>query len=166
MGEPILDPPRMPTTLPGNPAFAGSPAANVDLDLGDCRLQVTCVSMGNPHCVTFVEAADRPLGARGRAARGDRSAFPQAGQRRVRPGPLARRGADAGVGARLRRNPGLRHRRLCRVRGRRLTGRTARRILAHLPGGDLELEWAADNHVYMTGEAVEVFSGEWNDGDR
>ena len=43
-----------------------------------------------------------------------------------------------------------------------LTGRTERRILAHLPGGDLELEWAADNHVYMTGEAVEVFSGEWN----
>jgi L-amino acid N-acyltransferase YncA len=42
-----------------------------------------------------------------------------------------------------------------------LTGRTSRKILAHLPGGDLELEWAADNHVYMTGEAVEVFSGEW-----
>ena len=42
-----------------------------------------------------------------------------------------------------------------------LTGRTDRKILAHLPGGDLELEWAADNHVYLTGEAVEVFSGEW-----
>ena len=46
-----------------------------------------------------------------------------------------------------------------------LTGRTERNILAHLPGGDLELEWAADNHVYMTGEAVEVFSGEWDEGD-
>ena len=41
-----------------------------------------------------------------------------------------------------------------------LTGRTERKIVAHLPGGDLELEWrAADNHVYMTGPAVEVFSG-------
>ena len=38
-----------------------------------------------------------------------------------------------------------------------LTGRTDRRLLAHLPGGDLELDWAADNHVYLTGEAVEVF---------
>ena len=38
-----------------------------------------------------------------------------------------------------------------------LTGRTERRLLAHLPGGDLELEWAADNHVYLTGPAVEVF---------
>jgi diaminopimelate epimerase len=42
-----------------------------------------------------------------------------------------------------------------------LTGRTDRSLLAHLPGGDLKLQWAEDNHVYMTGEAVEVFSGEW-----
>src|SRR5262249_39102272 len=43
-----------------------------------------------------------------------------------------------------------------------LTGRTDRTLLAHLPGGDLRLEWsAADNHVYMTGPAVEVFSGDW-----
>ena len=45
-----------------------------------------------------------------------------------------------------------------------LTGRTERKILAHLPGGDLELDWAADNHVYMTGPAVEVFHGEWDEG--
>jgi diaminopimelate epimerase len=43
-----------------------------------------------------------------------------------------------------------------------LTGRTQRRIVNHLLGGDLELEWSqAENHVYMTGPAVEVFSGEW-----
>jgi diaminopimelate epimerase len=42
-----------------------------------------------------------------------------------------------------------------------LTGRTGRKILAHLPGGDLELHWAENNHVYMTGPAVEVFSGQW-----
>lgn len=42
-----------------------------------------------------------------------------------------------------------------------LTGRTERKIVAHLPGGDLELEWReSDNHVYMTGPATEVFSGE------
>ena len=43
------------------------------------------------------------------------------------------------------------------------TGRTARKLLAHLPGGDLHLEWReSDNHVYMTGPATEVFSGNWN----
>jgi diaminopimelate epimerase len=42
-----------------------------------------------------------------------------------------------------------------------LAGKTGRKILAHLPGGDLELEWGEDNHVYKTGPAVEVFTGEW-----
>jgi len=43
-----------------------------------------------------------------------------------------------------------------------LTGRSARKIIAHLPGGDLELEWSeADNCVYKTGPATEVFTGEW-----
>jgi diaminopimelate epimerase len=45
-----------------------------------------------------------------------------------------------------------------------LSGRSHRRIKAHLPGGDLELEWReADNCVYMTGPATEVFSGDWPD---
>jgi diaminopimelate epimerase len=43
-----------------------------------------------------------------------------------------------------------------------LTGRTGRQITAHLPGGDLQLDWSAtDGHVYMKGPAVEVFQGEW-----
>ena len=36
-------------------------------------------------------------------------------------------------------------------------------VWVHLPGGDLELEWATDGNVYMTGPAVEVFSGEWRE---
>jgi diaminopimelate epimerase len=45
-----------------------------------------------------------------------------------------------------------------------LTGRSARQIVAHLPGGDLRLEWReSDNHVFMTGPATEVFSGVWPD---
>jgi diaminopimelate epimerase len=44
-----------------------------------------------------------------------------------------------------------------------LTHRLDRRAVAHLRGGDLELEWSSDNgHVYLTGPAVEVFSGQWN----
>jgi diaminopimelate epimerase len=45
-----------------------------------------------------------------------------------------------------------------------LTGRTERRIVAHLLGGDLELHWnEKDNCVYMTGPAEEVFTGDWPD---
>jgi diaminopimelate epimerase len=43
-----------------------------------------------------------------------------------------------------------------------LTGRCDRKVKANLPGGQLELEWLAeDDCVYMTGPAVEVFTGEW-----
>ena len=42
-----------------------------------------------------------------------------------------------------------------------LSGRTERRLLVRVPGGELDLHWADDDHVYMTGEAVEVFRGEW-----
>jgi len=44
-----------------------------------------------------------------------------------------------------------------------LAGLADRTMLIHLPGGDLTLEWReSDNHVYMTGPATEVFSGEWS----
>ncbi|HEV2294941.1 MAG TPA: diaminopimelate epimerase [Tepidisphaeraceae bacterium] len=44
-----------------------------------------------------------------------------------------------------------------------LTGRLERKCLVHLPGGDLSIEWRdADNNIYMTGPATEVFSGDWN----
>ena len=41
------------------------------------------------------------------------------------------------------------------------TGRTNRAITAELPGGALELDWAPDQHVYMTGPAVELYCGDW-----
>ena len=45
-----------------------------------------------------------------------------------------------------------------------LTGKCQRVVLAHLPGGDLELNWCEeDNCVYMTGPATEVFTGNWPD---
>jgi diaminopimelate epimerase len=43
-----------------------------------------------------------------------------------------------------------------------LTSRTHQRVLAHLPGGDLSLDWDGPGApVFMTGAATEVFSGEW-----
>ena len=43
-----------------------------------------------------------------------------------------------------------------------LTRRAGRKQLIHLAGGDLQIEWREDNnHVFMTGPAAEVFTGEW-----
>lgn len=45
-----------------------------------------------------------------------------------------------------------------------LNNETDRDLKVHLPGGDLRIVWSQDdNHVYMTGPATEVFSGEWKD---
>jgi diaminopimelate epimerase len=162
MGMPVLDPPRVPTTLTGNPALTGQPAANVDLDLGDCRLQVTCVSMGNPHCITFVEEpTDHWVLSIGPRVEAD-SHFPKRVNAEfvqvLSPSEVRMRVWERGSGETFACGTGA-----CAVCvAGALTGRTQRRILAHLRGGDLELEWAADNHVYMSGAAVEVFSGEWD----
>ncbi len=44
-----------------------------------------------------------------------------------------------------------------------VTERTQRAITAVLPGGELKIEWADDDRIYMTGPAVEVFTGDWSE---
>ena len=156
MGEPILQAERVPTTL------AGDPPREVALVVGGQTLLVTCVSMGNPHCITFVDAiTDAQVLGLGPQIE-HHSAFP----RRVnaefvrvnRADDVTVRVWERGSGETLACGTGA-----CAVAvAGHLTGRTQRRITAHLPGGDLQLYWSeVDNHVYMTGPAVEVYSGEW-----
>ncbi|MBI1917100.1 MAG: diaminopimelate epimerase [Planctomycetes bacterium] len=156
MGEPILQAARIPTTLPGDPPV------NVPLTVGARTLTVTCVSMGNPHCISYVDELSDGL-VLGIGPQVERHpAFP----RRVnaefvrvnRPDDVTVRVWERGSGETLACGTGA-----CAVCvASVLTGRTGRTITAHLPGGDLELHWSEkDNHVFMTGPAVEVFSGEW-----
>ncbi|MHB1033849.1 MAG: diaminopimelate epimerase [Pirellulales bacterium] len=155
MGEPILAAEKIPTTLPGDPV------TNVPLTAGGRTFPVTCASMGNPHCVAFVDRVDDAWVLQvGPQVEVDPH-FP----RRVNAefvqvlsaGEVRMRVWERGSGETLACGTGA-----CAVCvAGALTGRTGRKIVAHLPGGDLELEWAADNHVYLTGPAVEVFSGDW-----
>jgi diaminopimelate epimerase len=156
MGEPILEASRIPTTL------AGSPPLQTPLALDDSTLHVTCLSMGNPHCIIFVDTLSDNL-VRGVGPRIERHpAFP----RRTNvefvqihgPEEVTIRVWERGSGETLACGTGA----CAVVAAGVLTGRTQRRLLAHLPGGDLRLYWSeTDNHVYMTGPAVEVFSGDW-----
>ena len=158
MGEPILQGERIPTTLPGDPP------KDAALELPGRTLRVTCVSMGNPHCVTYVDEItdDWVLSVGPQVER--HPAFPRRTNaefvRVNRPGDVTLRVWERGSGETLACGTGA-----CAVAvAGVLTGRTARQIVAHLPGGDLQLHWSEkDNHVYMTGPAVEVFSGEWPD---
>jgi diaminopimelate epimerase len=158
MGEPILNADRIPITLPG------SPPTNVPLTIGDRTLRVTCVSMGNPHCVIFVDALsdEQVLEIGPRIEK--HAAFPRRTNvefvRVNRPEDVSVRVWERGSGETLACGTGA----CAVVVAGVLTGRTQRRIVAHLRGGDLQLTWSeADNHVFLTGPAVEVFSGDWPD---
>ena len=156
MGKPILQSSDIPTKLPGDPPV------NAPLTIGDETFAVTCVSMGNPHAVAFLpDVAAFPLEVVGPKVE-HHPMFP----RRVNahfvqvhsPNEVTMRTWERGSGITLACGTGA-----CAVCvAGVLTGMTARKLLAHLPGGDLELEWnEADNNVYMTGPAAEVFTGEW-----
>ena len=157
MGEPILDAVKIPTTLPGNPPS--------EVALPGFDLKATCVSMGNPHCVIFVDAiTDQQIHVLGPKIE-TAAIFPRKTNVEFvkvnRPDDVNFRVWERGSGETLACGTGS-----CAVAvAGVLTGRTQRKITAHLLGGDLQLLWSEkDNHVYMTGPAVEVFSGEWVDG--
>jgi diaminopimelate epimerase len=156
MGQPRLLAREIPTTL-----------GTLDQAVIDHRLEVrghtlyaTCVSMGNPHCIIFVpEASDElVLGCGPLIERDER--FPKRtnvefvevlGSGEVRQRTWERGSGETwacGTGASAVCVAGV------------LTGRTDRRILNHLLGGDLLLRWEeSSGHVFMTGPATEVFQG-------
>jgi diaminopimelate epimerase len=156
MGAPILQGSDIPTRLPGNPPV------NVLLPVGGRELKVTAVSMGNPHAVVYVDdAAAFPVETLGPLLE-HHQAFPRRVNAHfvqvIAPGEVRMRTWERGSGITLACGTGA-----CAVCvAGVLTGRSERKILAHLPGGDLELEWPSDESpVFMTGPATEVFSGEW-----
>src|SRR5688572_5834826 len=158
MGQPILEGSKIPTKLTGNPPL------DVPLTVDGRTLQVTCVSMGNPHCVTYVERAtdDLVLGLGPKIEH--HAMFPARVNVEfieiISPTEVRQRTWERGSGETLACGTGASA--VC-VTGV-LTGRTQRRITIHLRGGDLELEWReADGCVYKTGPATEVFTGEWPD---
>jgi len=156
MGEPVLEPRKIPVNIPQ--------ARVVDSPIRTSHrvLEVTCVSLGNPHAVVYVEnVAAVPLERLGPELE-HHPLFPQ----RINAhfvevhsaAEVTVRTWERGSGATLACGTGASA--VC-VAGV-LTRRTEREILAHLPGGDLNLHWReGDNHVYLTGPAEEVFTGDW-----
>ncbi len=171
MGQPILAAARIPVELPGPsrdqvvdvPLEAHLKLDNADdwQDAAGLDPRMTCVSMGNPHLVLYCNSTRHvPLERVGPLLE-NAAIFP----RRINvhfveahsPGEVTMRTWERGSGITLACGTGASA--VC-VAGS-LSHRTGRKILAHLPGGDLELEWAAGGHVYMTGSATEVFAGQW-----
>jgi diaminopimelate epimerase len=160
MGVPRLEPAKVPTTLA---ATKNGAVVDAPFEIDGKTFAVTCVSMGNPHCVIFVEKAtdELVLGVGPKIERDPR--FPARVNVEfveiVSRGEVRQRTWERGSGETLACGTGASA--VC-VAGV-LTGRTDATILNHLLGGDLELRWdGGDSPVWKTGPAEEVFSGEWN----
>jgi diaminopimelate epimerase len=156
MGEPGLVHREIPMTGP-----AGERCINGTLSVDGRAFAITCVSMGNPHCVIFTpDVVSIPLEQIGPKIE-NHPMFPKRTNvhfvQVLGRGEVRMRTWERGSGITLACGTGASA--VC-VAGA-LTDRTDRSIVAHLPGGDLELEWAQNNRVFMTGPATEVFSGEW-----
>lgn len=162
MGRPVLD---------GRvfPEAAGGRIVNHQLKVDGTEYTVTCVSMGNPHCVVYVDDADEldKLDLPSLGPSFEHHAFFPYGVNTefvyvLGPGDVRMRVWERGAGETLACGTGASA--VC-VAGV-LTGKTDRKITVHLRcGEDLEIEWAVDKdrvdkgRVYMTGPAQEVFRG-------
>lgn len=155
MGHPILESAAIPTLLPGNPPVA------VLLEAAGKTFPVTAVSMGNPHCITFVDDPNDDWVLRVGPVVERHPMFPRRVNaefvRVLSRNEVQMRVWERGSGETQACGTGA-----CAVAvAAVLNGYTDRRIIAHLPGGDLELEWSESGDVFLTGPATEVFSGDW-----
>ncbi|MGB8701816.1 MAG: diaminopimelate epimerase [Thermosynechococcaceae cyanobacterium] len=156
MGQPRLLAPEIPTTL----ATAEEKVINAPLTVAEQDWAATCVSMGNPHCIVFVEdTAAIPLETLGPQFE-HHPAFPQRTNTEfiqvVQSDYLKMRVWERGAGITLACGTGACAALVAGV----LTGRCDTAATVELPGGPLQIEWAGFGQpVYMTGPAEQVFVG-------
>jgi diaminopimelate epimerase len=169
MGRPELQAARIPVDLPVDRVI-DYPLPNDDprdmvpqwYETSGLDPRMTCLNVGNPHVVLFCgDVSTVPLETVGPSLERHRM-FPDRANvhfaQVISRGEVRMRTWERGSGITLACGTGASA--VC-VAGA-ITDRTDRRILTHLPGGDLTIDWRADDDcVYMTGPAVEVFSGEW-----
>ncbi len=156
MGKPRLTKTEIP--MLGEPAEART--INQPLNILHTVFNITTVSMGNPHCVIFLDDVENFQVEKYGSLIENHDIFPRRTNvefvQILSRSEVRQRTWERGAGETLACGTGASA--VC-VAGV-LNGLTEKRILNHLSGGDLELEWADDGNLYMTGPAVEVFSGE------
>ncbi len=155
MGEPILSPEKIPV-VSGKDIVISEP-----VQIGSDIYRITCVSMGNPHAVTYVDdVINFPLEVVGPKME-THSIFPRKVNAEfveiIDRNTLKMRVWERGAGETLACGTGA-----CAVLvASCLNGLCERKAVIKLLGGDLIIEWNEnDNHVYMTGPATKVFDGE------
>lgn len=157
MGEARLDRTVIPVDLGDS---ATGPVIAQPLMVAGREWSITCVSMGNPHCVVFVDdVAEFPLAEVGPLFE-KHPAFPRRTNTEfvqvISSNEVRMRVWERGAAETLACGTGA-----CAVAvASALNGKTGRDVLVHLAGGDLRIVWRDDNHVIMTGAAATVYEGE------
>lgn len=155
MGEPILEPEKIPVISDENPV------KNLKLKEEEKEFTFTCVSMGNPHAVTFIKEDVNKFDICKYGAKLEiNNAFPKKANIEfinvIDDKTLKMRVWERGAGETLACGTGA----CASVVAAILNGYTRRDVTVHLLGGDLKIKWDEnDNHVYMTGPATTVFEG-------
>lgn len=156
LGAPILDAEKIPTTLNGNPPLEQK------IEVSGETFCVNVVSMGNPHCIIFVDQLTDQLVHHFGALIENHSIFPQRTNVefvQVESRSLVNvRVWERGTGETQACGSGA----SAVVVASSLLDHTDREITCCFPGGDLRLEWARSGNVYLTGPATEVFRGTWS----
>jgi len=147
----------------GEIPMQGNPAEQVvaePLNILHSSFNITCASMGNPHCVIFVDDVEAFQVEKYGPLIENHELFPRRTNvefvQVLSRTEVRQRTWERGAGETLACGTGSSAVTAACV----LNGLTEKKILNHLSGGDLEMEWGADGNIYMTGPAVEVFSGE------
>jgi diaminopimelate epimerase len=170
MGRPVFEAAKVPVDLPVDRVI-DYPLPNDDprdmvpewWEASGLDARMTCVNTGNPHVVLFcADVSKVPLEQIGPELENHRI-FPDRANvhfaQVISRDEVRMRTWERGSGITLACGTGASA--VCAAAV--ITGRTNRRLLIHLPGGDLTIEWReADDNIYMTGPATEVFSGEWS----
>ncbi len=135
---------------------------NEPLQVNDTVLYVTCVSMGNPHCITFVDDVDSiDLSVIGKAIE-NHKLFPERINahfvQQISADKVKMRTWERGSGETLACGTGAVATGVACV----LNNLTERIINTQLPGGELTVEWTDNNKTFMTGPAEIVFTGQWD----
>ena len=156
MGKAILKPSEIPTR------YEGDTAVSVPLTVDGTEYAVTCVSMGNPHCVVFSENIDSVNIQKIGAEFENHPAFPdRINTEFVQPISASRikmRVWERGAGETLSCGTGA-----CAAAVACILNGYCKRdtdIKISLRGGELSVKWSADGDVYLTGPAQTVFTGE------
>ena len=156
MGEPILEAKEIPTV------FDGEKLINKPVEFSkEINYNITGVSMGNPHAVIFTTGIDKLNLPQIGPVIENAPVFPRRTNTEfieiVKPDFIKMRVWERGSGETLACGTGA----CASVVAGVLNGFTERKTKVELLGGNLLIEWSeADNHVYLTGEAVTVFEGE------